>query len=168
VIRLTLAKNVKFNIVNEKTTAGLMKALSDMYEKSLVANKVYLMCRLFNLKIGEGISITDHINEFNTILTQLESVQIKFEDEVKALILLSSLRDSSAATVTTISSSTRENTLKLNDLILSKDVHKRDSGESPSHVSNSTLNTEGRGRTTQKNQNGRGRSKSRGKGQTKF
>ncbi|KAH1200438.1 Retrovirus-related Pol polyprotein from transposon TNT 1-94 [Glycine max] len=28
VIRLTLAKNVTFNIVNEKTTTGLMKALS--------------------------------------------------------------------------------------------------------------------------------------------
>ena len=70
VIILTLAKNVTFNIVNEKTTIGLMKALSDMYEKSLAANKIYLMRRLFNLKIGEGISVTNHINEFNTILAQ--------------------------------------------------------------------------------------------------
>ncbi|KHN26496.1 Retrovirus-related Pol polyprotein from transposon TNT 1-94, partial [Glycine soja] len=116
VIRLTLAKNVAFNIVNEKTTAGLMKALSDMYEKPSAANKVYLMRRLFNLKMREGISVTDHINEFNTILAQLESVQIKFEDEVKALILLSSLPDSWAATVTAVSSSTRENTLKLSDI----------------------------------------------------
>jgi len=44
--------------------------------------------------MGEGNSITDHINEFNTILAQLESVQIKLEDKVKALILLSSLPDS--------------------------------------------------------------------------
>ncbi|RZC08730.1 Retrovirus-related Pol polyprotein from transposon TNT 1-94 [Glycine soja] len=171
VIRLTLSKNVAFNIVNEKTTAGLMKALSDMYEKPSAANKVYLMRRLFNLKMGEGISVTNHINEFNTILAQLESVQIKFEDEVTALILLSSLPDSWAAIVIAVSSSTRENTLKLSDirdLILSEDVRKRDSGESSSHVSNSALNTEGRGRTTQKGQNGRGKSKSRGKGQRKF
>ncbi|KHM99420.1 Retrovirus-related Pol polyprotein from transposon TNT 1-94, partial [Glycine soja] len=103
VIKLTLANNVAFNIVNEKTTAGLMKALSDMYEKSSTANKVYLMHQLFSLKMGE--------------------VQIKFEDEVKALILLSSLPDSWAATVTAVSSSTRENTLKLSnirDLILSE------------------------------------------------
>ncbi|KAL5129021.1 Retrovirus-related Pol polyprotein from transposon TNT 1-94 [Glycine soja] len=160
VIKLTLAKNVAFNIINEKTTTSLMKTLSDMYEKPSATNKVYLMRRLFNLKIGEGISVTDHINEFNTILAQLESIQIKFEDEVKALILLSSLPD--------ISSSTRENTLKLNDirdLILSEDVCKRDSGKSSSHVSNSALNIEGRRMTAQ---NGRGRSKSRGKGQTKF
>jgi len=98
-------------------------------------------------------------------------MQIKFEDEVKALILLSSLPDSWAATVTIVSSSTRENTLKLSDirdLILSEDIRKRDSGESSSHVSNSALNTEGRGRTTQKGQNGRCKSKSRGKGQRKF
>ena len=74
VIKLTLAKNVAFNIINEKTTAGLMKALSDMYENPSAANKVYLMCRLFNLKMGEGNSVTDHINEFNTILAKLESV----------------------------------------------------------------------------------------------
>ena len=52
---------------------------------------------------------------------------------MKALILLSSLPDSWAATVTAVSSSTRENTLKLSDirdLILREDVHKRDSGES--------------------------------------
>ena len=32
VIRLTLSRNVAFNIVKEKTTAGLMAALSSMYE----------------------------------------------------------------------------------------------------------------------------------------
>ena len=75
---------------------------------------------------------------------------------MKALILLSSLPNSQAATVIAVSSS-RENTLKLSDicdLILSEDVRKRDSGESSSHVSNSALNTEGKGRTTQKGQNG--------------
>ena len=90
---------------------------------------------------------------------------------MKALILLSSLPDSWATIVTAVSSSIRDNKLNLNDirdLILSKDVHKKDSRESSSHVSNSALNTEGKGRTTQKGQNSRGRSKSRGKGQTKF
>ena len=48
-IRLTLSRNVAFNIVKEKTTSGLLKALSNMYEKSSALNKVYLMCRLFNL-----------------------------------------------------------------------------------------------------------------------
>ena len=32
-IRSTLSRNVAFNIVKEKTTSGLLKALSNMYEK---------------------------------------------------------------------------------------------------------------------------------------
>nr|GFA57323.1 retrovirus-related Pol polyprotein from transposon TNT 1-94 [Tanacetum cinerariifolium] len=32
-VRLSLAKNVAYNVVNEKTTYGLFKALSNMYEK---------------------------------------------------------------------------------------------------------------------------------------
>jgi len=68
VIRLTLAKNVAFNIMNEKTIVDLMQALSNMYEKSSTTNKVYLIHRLVNLKMGDGNSITNHISKFNTII----------------------------------------------------------------------------------------------------
>ncbi|GKC53800.1 hypothetical protein Tco_1076545 [Tanacetum coccineum] len=37
VVRLSLAKNVAYNVVNEKTTYGLFKALSNMYEKPIHA-----------------------------------------------------------------------------------------------------------------------------------
>ena len=83
-----------------------MKALSNMYEKPSAANKVYLIRRLVNLKMGESNSITNYISEFNTIIAQLTSVQITFDDKVKALILLSSLLEIWSATVTTVSNST--------------------------------------------------------------
>ena len=35
-----------------------------------------------------------HLNEFNTIMTQLQSVGIDFDDEFKALVILSSLPES--------------------------------------------------------------------------
>ena len=105
-----------FNIVKEKTTANLMKALSNMYKKLFTSNKVYLMCHLFNLKMVEGASVTDHINEFNVITTQLSSVEITFEDEVKALVLLSSLPESWSATVTAVSSSSGSAKLKMDDI----------------------------------------------------
>ena len=132
VIRLTLTRNVAFNIVNEKTTTGLMKALSDMYEKPSTINKVYLMRHLFNLKMGEEASVADHINEFNVIISQLSSVDIDFEDEVCALILLSLLPDSWANTVTTVSNSSRSIGLTFDsiwDLILSKDIRRREFAE---------------------------------------
>ena len=164
VVRLSLAKNVAFNIVNEKTTAGLIKALSNMYEKPSAANKVYLIRQLVNTKMREGASVTDHVNEFNSILSRLGSVEINFEDEVKALLLLSSLPESWSGTVTAVSSSTGTSKLSfdsIRDLILGEDIRRKSSGES----SSSMLSTEERGRKFSRGGESRGRSKSKRKGQ---
>ena len=40
-IQLTLSRNVAFNIVKEKTTSDLLKALSNMYEKTSAMNKKF-------------------------------------------------------------------------------------------------------------------------------
>ncbi|KAE8708014.1 E3 ubiquitin-protein ligase SINAT3 [Hibiscus syriacus] len=116
VIRLTLFRNVAFNIAKEKTTVGLIATLSSMYEKSSASNKVHLMRRLFNLRMAEASSVAQHLNELNTITTQLSSVKIEFDDEVRALILLSSLPDSWNATVTAVSSSSGNSKLKFDDV----------------------------------------------------
>jgi len=137
--------------MNENTTVDLMKALSNMYEKSSATNKVYLIRRLVNLRMGEGNSITNHISEFNTVIARLTSVQITFDDEVKALILLSSLPESWSATVTAVSNSASNNKLKLDnirDLILSEDVRRKSSRESFNSSFGSTLSTETRGRSS--------------------
>ena len=65
-----------------------------MYEKPLANNKVYLMKKLFNLKKAKGTLVVQHLNEFNTITNQLSTVEIEFNDEVRALILLASLPNS--------------------------------------------------------------------------
>ena len=65
-----------------------------MYEKPLANNKVYLMKKLFNLKKAKGTLVVQHLNEFNTITNQLSTVEIEFNDEVHALILLASLPNS--------------------------------------------------------------------------
>jgi len=99
-------------------------------------------------------------------------VQITLDDEVKALILLSSLPESWSATVIAVSNSASNSKLKLDnirDLILSKDVRKKSSRESFSSSLGSTLSTETRGRSSQKGCNqGRGRSKCREKSKPKF
>ena len=90
VIRLTLSKNLAYNVAKEKTTLGIMQALADMYEKPSTNNKIYLMKNLFNLKMPEGSLMVEHLNSYNTVVNQLVSVGIKFEDESCALILLAS------------------------------------------------------------------------------
>ena len=87
-IRLCLAASVAFNISTAKTTKDLMKALAKLYEKPSASNKVFLMKRLFNMKMSEGGSVADHLNEFNTVTSQLSSVGVTFDDEVRALLIL--------------------------------------------------------------------------------
>ncbi|WVZ16376.1 hypothetical protein V8G54_009358 [Vigna mungo] len=160
VIRLTLSRNVAFNIAKEKTTVGLMTALSSMYEKPSASNKVHLMRRLFNLRMSDGAMVAQHLNELNIVTTQLSSVGIEFDNEVRALILLSSLPESWNATVTAVSSSSGSNKLKFDDvrdLILSEEIRRKESGESST---SSVLHTESRGRSSNKGY-GRGRSKER-------
>ncbi|KAK1417487.1 hypothetical protein QVD17_26616 [Tagetes erecta] len=165
VIRLSLAKNVAFNIVKETTTFGLMKALSNMYEKPSASNKVFLIRQLVNTRLKEGASVTSHVNDFNTIISRLLSVDIKFDDELQALLLLSSLPESWSGTVTAVSSSCGTTKLTfegVRDLILGEDIRRKNSGES----SSSLLSTERRGRRKERG-NSRGRSKSRNRSQSK-
>jgi hypothetical protein len=83
--------SVAFNISKEKTTKGLMDTLVKLYEKPSASNKVFLMKRLFNMKMSKGGSVADHLNEFNTVTNQLSSVKVDFDDEVRDLLILCSL-----------------------------------------------------------------------------
>ncbi|GKD33847.1 hypothetical protein Tco_1249356 [Tanacetum coccineum] len=91
VVRLSLAKNTTYNIVKEKTAYNLIKALSNMYEKPSASNKVCLIRELINSMMKEEGSDEDHVNHFNSILARLVLIEIKFHDELQALLLLSSL-----------------------------------------------------------------------------
>jgi hypothetical protein len=117
-IRLSLAASVDFNILKENTTKGLMDALAKLYEKPSVLNKVFLMKRLFNMKMSEGGSIADHLNEFNRVTNQLSSVKVDFDDEVRALLILCSLPERWNGLVMAISNSVSgSNTLKFDDVV---------------------------------------------------
>ena len=156
-----MSRAVVHNVVKEKTRADLMKALSGMYEKPLANNKVHLMKNLFNLKMTENVSFAQHLNKFNIITNQLSTVEIEFDDEIRALIVLASLPNSWEAMRMTVSNSTGKEKLKYNDirdLVLAEEICKRDASETSG--SGSALNLETRGRGNDRNSN-RGKSKSR-------
>ena len=128
-IRLCLAMSVAFNISKEKTTIGMMTALDKLYEKPSASNKVFLMKRLFNMKMVEGGSVADHLNEFNTVTSQLTSVNVNFDDEVRALLILCSLPESWNGLVMAMSNYVSgSNTLKFDDVvsvILSEEMRRK-------------------------------------------
>ena len=102
--------------MKEKTTVDLMKALSSMYEKPSTNNKVHLMKKLFILKMVEGTPVAQHLNEFNTITNQLSSMEIDFDDEIHALIVLASLPNNWEAMRMAVSNSTGKSKLKYDDI----------------------------------------------------
>ena len=58
--------------------------------KSLT-NKLYLKQKLYGLKMMEGLDLSQHLNVFNQIISNLMHVEVTLEDEDKALMLLNSL-----------------------------------------------------------------------------
>ena len=66
-VRLTLSKNVAFNVKNVPSTTDITKVLADTYEKQYASKKVHLMRRLFNLKMVNGTKLADHVNEFKPV-----------------------------------------------------------------------------------------------------
>jgi hypothetical protein len=167
-IRLSLEVSVAFNISKEKTTKDLMDALDKLYEKPSVSNKVFLMKRLFNMKMLEGGFVADHLNEFNTVTNQLSYLKVDFDDEVRALLILCSLPKRWNGLVIAVSNSVSgSNTLKFDDVvgvILSEEMRRKSTCE----TSGNALTMENRGRQKDKGKGSRncrnsrkGRSKSR-------
>ena len=91
----------------------------------------------------------------------MSSVEIDFDDEIRALIVLASLLNCWEAMRMIVSNSTGKEKLKYNDtrdLILVEEIRKRDAGETSGSGSALNLETRGRGNDSNSNQ---GRSKSR-------
>jgi hypothetical protein len=61
--------------------------------KSL-ANKLRRKGRLYTIRMSEGTSMQSHLNEFNSIIVDLESLDVKIDDEDKAILLVVSLSSS--------------------------------------------------------------------------
>ena len=87
-IQLSLAPLVAFNITKVKMVEELMENLVKLYEKPSTSNKEFLIKNLFNMKMAEGGSTVDHLNEFNIVTIQLSSMGINFDEEIRALLIL--------------------------------------------------------------------------------
>ena len=81
-----MAESVYFNVAEEVTAYGVWTKLSGLYEKQSAASQVYWLKKLVDLKMKEGTPMSNHLNEFNTIYSQL-GCQLK----VSSLMSLSEL-----------------------------------------------------------------------------
>jgi hypothetical protein len=67
------------------------KKLEELYMTKSLANKLHLKQRLYTIRMAGGTSIQSHLNEFNSICVDLESLDVNIDDEDKAILLVVSL-----------------------------------------------------------------------------
>ncbi|KAL2239399.1 UNVERIFIED_CONTAM: Retrovirus-related Pol polyprotein from transposon TNT 1-94 [Sesamum indicum] len=136
-IILSLSRNVAYHVKGAKSTKEVLQTLADM------------------LQMEERKSVADHLNDFNQLTTQLASVDIVFDDEVKAWDVV----------VSSVSTSSGKEKMKfdnIRDMMLNEETRRKQTGGS----SGSALHIESRGRLDTRGKY-RGRSRSRGKNKGK-
>ena len=159
-IMLTLSKSVYFNVKDTKTSHELWEKLCDLYEQKSAASQVYWLKQLVDLKMKEGTAMSNHLNEFNTIFSNLSAQEIEFSDSVKALFLLITLPESWDTFRTAISNSAPPGGLteaNVSSSLLTEEVNRKNLDNS--HGDNALV-VRGRSNDKGKSQD-RGRSKSK-------
>ena len=102
VIILSLGDDVLREVGGETTATGLWKKLEDLYTKKSMAKRLATKKKLYTLQMENGSSISDHVDAFKWIILDLKEINVKIDDENKAMILLFSLPSSYEHLVNTI------------------------------------------------------------------
>uniref|UniRef100_A0A2N9GFS8 Integrase catalytic domain-containing protein n=1 Tax=Fagus sylvatica TaxID=28930 RepID=A0A2N9GFS8_FAGSY len=154
-----------FHHVSQETKADtLWKKLESLYERKTAQNKAFAIRKLAHLKLKEGRSVAEHLSEFQDLVNQLTRMNLVVDDELQALLLLSSLPDSWETLVVSLSNSAPNGVLQLamvKDSLFNEETRRKDMGKDDAQA----LVTENRGRS--KGRNSKGRGKSRSQSQTK-
>eukprot|EP00253_Pinus_taeda_P007215 PITA_07215 len=79
--------------LGEATAKALWDNFGTLYQSKCLVNKLFLRKMLYNLRMKDGDSATEHLNAFNTVVSLLACVDIKISDEDKCISLLYSLPD---------------------------------------------------------------------------
>jgi hypothetical protein len=93
-IHLHLSNNILQEVLKEKTIAALWLKLEQLCMTKDLTSKMHLKQKLFLHKLHDGGKVLDHLSEFKEIVADLESMEVKYEEENLGLILLCSLPSS--------------------------------------------------------------------------
>jgi hypothetical protein len=118
IIRLCLEDLVLLNVSRESTAKELWDKLGNLYQSKSLVNKLFLRKNLYHLRMEDGDYVTEHLNSFNTPISQLGSINITIAEEDKCITLLCSLPNSWDNLVVAIGSTT-QSTLKYEDVVAS-------------------------------------------------
>src|SRR5207244_2331918 len=90
-IHLHLSNNILQEVLQEKTAATLWLKLKSICMSKDLTSKIHVKMKLFSHKLQEGGSLLNHLSTFKEIVSNIKAMEVKFDDEDLAPILLCSL-----------------------------------------------------------------------------
>ncbi|KAK0584100.1 hypothetical protein LWI29_007622 [Acer saccharum] len=136
-----------------------------------IENRLYLKKKLFRFQYKKGISMIEHLDNYNKILADLQNLDVEIIDEDKALLLLNSLPDTYEHLTTTLLYGKDEvKFIDVSNALVNNEYRKKD--QLDHRDSTSEALTVARGRTNNRrsgvpSERGRSCSKSRGPSHSK-
>eukprot|EP00253_Pinus_taeda_P034923 PITA_34923 len=156
-IRSCVSDSVLLNVSGQAATKALWDKLGTLYQSKSLVNKLFLWKKLYNLRMKDGDLVTEHLNEFNIVVSLLAFVDIEISDEDKCISLLCSLPDSWDSLVIAIGSNA---TALQFDEILSALLKEEMRRKNMDNQNGDTLFVRGQTQNINKNKSSSGRSKS--------
>ena len=90
-IQLYLHNDILQEVLQEKTAVELWLKLESICMSKDLNSKMHVKMKLFTHKLQEGGSMMNHLSIFKEIITDLVSMEVKYDDDDLALLLLCSL-----------------------------------------------------------------------------
>jgi len=93
-LHLALAYAVLSSIAEKTTAKEIWDTLTSLYEVKSLHTRIFLKRKLYTLRMSESTSMTDHINNLNTLFAQFSAADFNIIENERAELLLQSLPDS--------------------------------------------------------------------------
>ncbi|KAM1052978.1 hypothetical protein ACFX2C_000527 [Malus domestica] len=90
-IRQWVDDSVFHHVSNETNAREFWTKLESLFEKKTSTKKAFLIKELINVKYKDGLSVAEHLNNFQNIINQLATMKMTIEDELQTLLFLGSL-----------------------------------------------------------------------------
>ena len=83
---MCVSDSVLSNVSGEATTKNLWEKLGTLYQSKSLVNNLFLWKKLYNLRMKDGDSVTEHLNAFNTVVSQLHLLILKSQMKISASV----------------------------------------------------------------------------------
>ncbi|KAK8690513.1 hypothetical protein V6N13_074045 [Hibiscus sabdariffa] len=154
-IRKYIDKSLFEHVSTYTNAFELWSKLESMIQKKTPRNKAHLVRRLVKLEYNDGQSMIEHLNNFKGLVNQLSKIEMKIDDELQALLLLSSLPESWDTLVVTLSNSAPDGMLTtdtVSDSLMNEEARRKER-DLPSQSEANVVENRGRSNNRIKNEN---------------